>query len=105
MSSSEDERPKVSFKVIIPENFEIDNVEIFRKIKGNEDELEQLEAQDIEEYDSEDDSDYYPVSSDEDDSDDDPYEYAELSEKDKAKLKKELQQLILDNEWEEFNQS
>lgn len=100
--SDEPTTKKVNFKVIIPDDYEIETVKIFRKIKDSQD-FEELEAQDSEDYDSdEDDSDYIPESSDDEL---DAYEYAELSDKDRAKLRKELQQIILDNEWYEFNQS
>ena len=99
MSDSDEPTKKVNFKVIIPEDFEIETVKIFRKIKDSQ-ELEELEAVDSDE----DDSDYIPESSDDDD-ELDAYEYAELSDKDRKKLRKELQQIILENEWFEFNQS
>lgn len=97
MSDSDEPTKKVNFKVIIPEDFEIETVKIFRKIKDSQ-ELEELEAVDSDE----DDSDYIPESSDDEL---DAYEYAELSDKDRKRLRKELQEIILENEWFEFNQS
>ena len=97
MSDSDEPTKKVNFKVIIPEDFEIETVKIFRKIKDSQ-ELEELEAVDSDE----DDSDYIPESSDDEL---DAYEYADLSDKDRKKLRKELQEIILENEWFEFNQS
>jgi|TARA_R110000772_G_scaffold1480_1_gene5043 hypothetical protein len=97
MTDSDEPTKKVNFKVIIPEDFEIETVKIFRKIKDSQ-ELEELEAVDSDE----DDSDYIPESSDDEL---DAYEYAELSDKDRKRLRKELQEIILENEWFEFNQS
>jgi hypothetical protein len=97
MTDSDEPTKKVNFKVIIPEDFEIETVKIFRKIKDSQ-ELEELEAVDSDE----DDSDYIPESSDDEL---DAYEYADLSDKDRKKLRKELQEIILENEWFEFNQS
>mgnify|MGYP003629927171 FL=1 len=97
MTDSDEPTKRVNFKVIIPEDFEIETVKIFRKIKDSQ-ELEELEAVDSDE----DDSDYIPESSDDEL---DAYEYAELSDKDRKRLRKELQEIILENEWFEFNQS
>jgi len=97
MTDSDEPTKKVNFKVIIPEDFEIETVKIFRKIKDSQ-ELEELESVDSDE----DDSDYIPESSDDEL---DAYEYADLSDKDRKKLRKELQEIILENEWFEFNQS
>jgi len=98
--------------MIIPENFEIDTVEIFKKIKDDEEHSEECDETvcecqdcdcqdcDCECYSSDDDSDYMP---EEEEEEEDIYEDTELTDKEKAILKKELQQLILDQEFRKFD--
>jgi len=113
----EDKR-KVHFDIIIPEEFDIGEVIIYKNLTNKKREemhpslIEDFEhgyntcPEDDEEEEDED-PDWKP-GIDEDDEEPDPYEFAPLTEDEKAKLKEELKNLILDQEseleleWEEY---
>lgn len=103
---------KVHFDIIIPDEFDMGNVTIFKSLPGKK--REELHPNNIEDFDtcssddeSDDDPDFIPEI---DEEDCDPYEYTPLTDKEKDLLQEELENLIadqdleLDIEWDKYNQ-
>lgn len=115
----EDKR-KVHFDIIIPEEFDIGEVIIYKNLTNKKREemhpslIEDFEhgyntcPEEDEEDDDDDDPDWQPGIDEDDESEPDPYEHTPLTEDEKAMLKQELKNLILDQEldleleWEEY---
>ena len=103
------EKRKVHFDIIIPDEFDMGEVTIFKSLPNKK--REELHPKNIEDYDTcpsdDDDPDYIPGI----DSDEDPYEYTPLTDKEKDALQEELENLIadqdleLDIEWDEYKQN
>jgi len=85
--------PKLDVQLFVPEGIEIGAVEIYQVADGKP--TGQFKPGRVEEgeWDSdEEDPDYIPAI----DSDDDPYEHADLTDKDKEELRKELTDILID---------
>mgnify|MGYP003681325447 CR=1 FL=1 len=112
------EKRKVHFDIIIPNELDIGEVIIYKSLPDKKREemhpglIEDFEhgyntCPEDEDCDDHDDPDWQP-GIDESDEDPDPYEFAPLTEDEKAMLKQELQNLILDQEcdldleWQEY---
>jgi len=113
------EKRKVHFDIIIPDEFDMGDVTIFKSLPNKK--KEELHPKNIEEFehsvdtcpsddesdDDSDDPDYIP-GIDEDDCD--PYEYTPLTDAEKDLLQEELENLVadqglaLDIEWDKYNQ-
>ncbi len=111
------DKRKVHFDIIIPEEFDIGEVIIYKNLTNKK--REEMHPNFVEDFelgyntgpedddDDDDDPDYMP-GIDEDDEDPDPYEFAPLTEDEKAILKEELKNLVLDQEseleleWQEY---
>ena len=103
------EKRKVHFDIIIPDEFDMGEVTIFKSLPNKK--REEMHPKNIEDYDTDDESDdpdFVPgIDSDEDT---DPYEYTPLTDKEKDALQEELENLIadqdleLDIEWAKYNQ-
>ena len=112
------DKRKVHFDIIIPNELDIGEVIVYKSLPNAKREamhpnfVEDFEhgydtGPEDEDCDDHDDPDYMP-GIDEDDEEPDPYEFAPLTEDEKAILKQELKNLILDQEseleleWEEY---
>ena len=99
MDKKKKEKRKVHFDIVIPEEFDIGEIVIYKR----EEELRPKAFEDFEDDDG-DDPDYVP----EDDGEPDIYEDTPLTEEEKEALQQELENLIedqqkeLDLEWQEF---
>tara|TARA_R100000541_G_scaffold6380_1_gene13904 strand:- start:3660 stop:3986 length:327 start_codon:yes stop_codon:yes gene_type:complete len=84
---------KVDIQICVPEGIEIGAVEIFQVAGGKP--VGEFKPGRVEEGDwdsDEDDEDYVPGI----DSEDDPYEHADLTDKDKEELRQELTDILID---------
>lgn len=93
--------PKVDIQICVPEGVEIGAVEIFQMTGGKP--TGQFKPGRVEEDDwdtDEDDEDYIPAI----DSDEDPYEHADLTNKDKAELRAELRDILIEAAQEKLDE-